>query len=150
MPDKRKIYLIDPKFQIKFSLLLGLFVLLSNVFFSYIIWTKTQHYLSLIEPELVSDFHPETERRRFLLLLAGAQALYALLVTLAGFFFSHRIAGPIYKLKKYLGELRSGSPAYGLGFRKGDYFPEVADEVNRTVSHLKGGGRVSGNDRGSP
>ena len=130
--------MINPKFQIKFSLLLGLFMLLSNGFFSIIFYTEYQHVMSLVHPELVSNFDPVSEKQKFITLFFGAQLLYALLVTLAGFFFSHRIAGPIYKLKKYLVEIRSGVPFYRLGFRKGDYFPEIAEEVTETVAWLKG------------
>ena len=140
MGDKRKSYLIDPKFQWRFSLLLGLFMLLSSVFFSVIVWSQHRHVLSLVAPELVTNFDPEAERGNFIFLLAASQALYALLGALAGFFFAHRIAGPIYKLKKHLRGIREGEKG-DLTFRKGDCFPEVAEEVNRTVAWLREGGK---------
>ena len=137
MANKRKIYLIDPKFQIRFSVGLGLFVLFSSILFSFIVYAHFQHLLSLVHPNLVSNFNPETERKKFIILFFGSQVLYALLTALAGFFFSHQIAGPIYKLKKFLGEIRRGDSNGQLSFRKRDYFPEVADEINQTISYLK-------------
>jgi hypothetical protein len=47
--------------------------------------------------------------------------------------FTHKVAGPMYKLKKYLSDLRDGRIEGELYFRGGDYFQDVADEVNETV-----------------
>ena len=151
MGDKRKLYLIDRGFQVRFSLLLGLFMLTSSVFFSVVVWIQHRHILSLVEPGFVTGFDPETERRRFLLLLAASQVIYALGGVLAGLFFSHRVAGPIYRLKRHLAGIREGGGGE-MTLRKGDFFPEIADEVNRTVSFLEGKGGESktatgGNDR---
>ena len=141
MADKRKIYLIDRKFQLRFSFGLGLFILLSSGFFSAIVWLRLEWILSVVGQGGASGYDMEAEGQKFLFLLVASQVLYALLVILAGFFFSHQIAGPIYKLKKYLSALGTAEePPEKLFFRKGDYFPEVADEVNGAVARLKGGG----------
>ncbi len=50
--------------------------------------------------------------------------------------FTHRIAGPIYKLRKFLSDLRNGAPRGKLFFRKGDYFHEVADDINVTFDSI--------------
>ena len=52
-------------------------------------------------------------------------------------FFSHKIAGPLYKLQKHLKLLRDGESPGKLFFRKGDYFQELADDVNLTFDHLE-------------
>ena len=138
MSDKRKSYLIDPKFQVRFSLYLGLLMFLSNAFFSAVVWMRYDHTLTLLESGLVSVAEMEGMRERFLYLLSGTLVCGSLLVTLAGFFFSHRIAGPIYRLKKYLTRVREENYTDELDFREGDYFPEIAGEVNKTVAWLRG------------
>lgn len=52
-------------------------------------------------------------------------------------FVTHRVAGPIYKLQKYLRGIREGTENDKLYFRKGDYFPEVAEDVNLTIESLR-------------
>ena len=138
MSDKRKSYLIDPKFQVRFSLYLGLLMFLSSAFFSAVVWMRYDHTLTLLESGPVSVAEMEGMRGRFLYLLSGTLVCGSLLVTLAGFFFFHRIAGPIYRLKKYLTRVREENYTDELGFRKGDYFPEIAGEVNKTVARLRG------------
>lgn len=52
-------------------------------------------------------------------------------------FVSHKIAGPIYKLKKYLTEVREGGANYPLSFRKGDNFSDLAVDVNDTIEYFR-------------
>jgi nitrogen fixation/metabolism regulation signal transduction histidine kinase len=47
-----------------------------------------------------------------------------------GIYFSHKIAGPLYRLKKHLNETAAGKAAQPLKFRTGDYFQEIADAYN--------------------
>lgn len=39
------------------------------------------------------------------------------------------MAGPLYKLKQHLADIRDGKPITPLSFRDGDYFQDVAEEV---------------------
>ena len=52
-------------------------------------------------------------------------------------FFSHKIAGPLYKLQKHLKLIREDSKPGNLFFRQGDYFQELAEDVNQTFDHLE-------------
>ena len=52
-------------------------------------------------------------------------------------FITHRIAGPIYKLQKYLRGIREGSKSDRLYFRKGDYFLDLAQDINLTIESLQ-------------
>jgi hypothetical protein len=61
---------------------------------------------------------------------------------LLGFLFvvcirvSHRIAGPMYKLRLFLEHIRDGGEIYPLSFRDGDQFHEVASDLNETIEYL--------------
>ena len=53
-------------------------------------------------------------------------------------FLTHKIAGPMYKLKNHLSNIREGAPVTPLSFRGGDHFHDVAEEVSlflETVNH---------------
>ena len=138
MSDKRKLYLIDPKFQVRFSLYLGFLIFISNAFFSAVVWMRYNHTLILLESGLFSIADTQEMRGRFLFMLVGILISCSLLAALAGLFFSHRIAGPIYKLKKFLMKIREENYRDELNLRQGDYFPEIADEINKTVAQLRG------------
>ncbi len=58
------------------------------------------------------------------------QVGFTSLVFIGCIFFSHKIAGPMYKLQKFLKEKIQSSEHGKLFFRKGDYFHEVADGLN--------------------
>jgi signal transduction histidine kinase len=60
-----------------------------------------------------------------------------LLVFSSIIFITHRIAGPIYKLQKYLRGIREGTENDRLYFRKGDYFMDLAQDVNLTMDSLQ-------------
>ena len=44
---------------------------------------------------------------------------------------THRIAGPIYRLRKAMGKILAGETVGAVRFRDGDYFHEIAEEFNR-------------------
>ena len=51
--------------------------------------------------------------------------------------FSHRVAGPAYRLMKAFGELKSGDLDCQIRLRRGDHLTEVADSFNELVDWLK-------------
>ncbi|MSR77528.1 MAG: hypothetical protein EXS63_04810 [Candidatus Omnitrophica bacterium] len=52
-----------------------------------------------------------------------------------GVFFLHRIAGPVYRFKQVFIKLNAGQVPHIVRLRDGDFFTEVADELNQ---YLKG------------
>jgi hypothetical protein len=51
-----------------------------------------------------------------------------------GLYFSNRIAGPIYQIRKCIGRILAGEKDVRVIFRKGDYFPELSDEMNALIN----------------
>ena len=49
---------------------------------------------------------------------------------IVGIFFSHRVAGPLYGLRKQLDAIAAGAPPKPIQFRKNDYFQEIATSFN--------------------
>jgi hypothetical protein len=60
----------------------------------------------------------------------------SIVMAIQGLRFSHRIAGPSYRICKSLERMRSGDIAFRVTLRKGDYLTEVADEFNATLDWL--------------
>lgn len=56
---------------------------------------------------------------------------------MVGLVVSHRIAGPLYKLRKHMDDVASGYTSQDVYFRKRDYFPEIADGFNRVMARLR-------------
>ena len=63
--------------------------------------------------------------------------LTALGVTLLGVFYSHRIAGPLFKVKLYAKELREGRFDKRIKFRKRDVIHKLADLLNKMAERYQ-------------
>lgn len=54
------------------------------------------------------------------------------------FFFSHRVAGPLYHAVKYLNDVADDPKNIRqVKFREHDYFPELAEAINRAIPAAK-------------
>jgi hypothetical protein len=110
---KRSNYFINPKFQIKF---MGSDFGMppDHVFFTFI-----------------------NEQQAFMNQIFFGTAFIAFIgITYAGVLYSHRIAGPLFHLKKHMREIAQGGPIRNLGFRKKDFFQEIPDEFNSMLKVL--------------
>jgi hypothetical protein len=91
-------------------------------------------FFSLKNPEIAAMY--EGKRNSLVLFLVLLHMGFTCLTFLSCIFFSHKIAGPLYKLKKHLSEIRAHGTKGPLFFRKGDYFLDLADDVNQTIDQL--------------
>jgi ABC-type multidrug transport system fused ATPase/permease subunit len=136
--SKRKIYLINPHFQIKFSLFFCGLIFLSSLIYPITIYDLSSNYI-----EYASKSSPfvsnqlEEMRNSILIFLSLWQLGFIFLVFILCIFFSHKLAGPMYKLQKFLREKLTTDNRDKLRFRKGDYFTEVADDINALFERLE-------------
>lgn len=56
-----------------------------------------------------------------------------IMFAIMGLIVSHKSAGPIYSLTQHLRKLRDNKKVEPINFRKGDYFQELADEINEFI-----------------
>jgi signal transduction histidine kinase len=134
LANNRKIFIINPKFQLKLSFIICLLVLLGSVIYPKTIYDLFEKIIAL-QPELAQRY---IESRQSLLnVLFLIEGAFLGLAFLIGIFISHKIAGPMYKMQKYLQDFREGDVDYPLNFRDGDNFQEVADELNITIEHIQ-------------
>lgn len=67
--------------------------------------------------------------------LAGVLVINILILIIANIYYSHRIAGPIHRIKLTLEQKMRGEDVGTVSFRKRDEFQEVAELLNRYFEH---------------
>lgn len=134
---KRSIYLINPRFQIKFALFICIVVSITSLIYPITIYQLLNNIITTgakNNPALVSTL--AEKREALLFLLALWQIGFTAVVFIISIFFGHKIAGPIYKLTKFMQSFRNGEHPGRLFFRNGDHFSELADEFNLTMESV--------------
>jgi sensor histidine kinase YesM len=92
-------------------------------------------HFSLKNPEIAS--HYSEKRDALVLFLVLLHLGITCLTFFICVFFSHKIAGPLYTLQNHLKQIKAGKNPVKLTFRKGDYFQELAEDVNQTFDFLE-------------
>lgn len=129
---RRKRYVIAARFQIRYILYILLFLYVGAVIAGYTVyystWTTLGEKLAGVYPRgrLIYIF-----RQSNLTLLIRLIMVSPLFVVI-GVILSHRIAGPIYRIGKYVESLMAGDYSHGLTLRKKDEFKVLA----RKMTHL--------------
>ncbi len=135
MSYKRSTFIIDKKFQIKFSLLVCLFVTLSSLAYPVAIYQIFELFLGKL---------PESEQGQVALIkdnvlhiLIVFQIVYLIGAFSVFIFIGHKIAGPLYKLRRLLRGITDEHRLEKAYFRKGDYFHNLAEEYNQAINAIQ-------------
>lgn len=59
------------------------------------------------------------------------------LITIIGLFYSHKIAGPIYRIETDIARVLGGEQGVRIRLRKGDKLMSLADNVNKLIDRLE-------------
>jgi methyl-accepting chemotaxis protein len=70
----------------------------------------------------------------WVMLMTSLSAFFAIVV---GLYFSHKLAGPIYRFKLELQRIAEGRDRRTIRLRKGDDFHDVAEVLNRALEHVQ-------------
>lgn len=140
---KRRQFLVNPPFQFR---IMGWMTLISLapvfVFFSahhYFFWQLERLGLDIgLSGEHVYFKFLEVQSQKLFLIFIICSVLTTTCVLLLGLFLSHRIAGPIHRLKSYLQDFHRNEKNPPLSFREGDYFGELPAIVNDCLAKLPG------------
>ncbi|MCO4753940.1 MAG: hypothetical protein KC478_05635 [Bacteriovoracaceae bacterium] len=131
----RKKYLINKPFQLT---IIGYFLALSLAAFTGL-YAALTYYLIGLEKDAVARGLPEShvffgfmaEQRESLNMYFLYGSLAVVVVgTIVGIYLSHKVAGPIYRLTKYLDENSKSKECELITFRKRDFFPELKAALN--------------------
>lgn len=138
---KRKIYIVDPEFQYglirKIAIIAVLMIIMSLSFFVavYYLYGDVQIEVTQPDPFTLSNSISTLPEQVSLLKLLWPVLLTCLSATLAVTFFfgviiSHRMAGPIYRVKRTLAEMSQGDLRGEIHLRSKDDFKSLAASVN--------------------
>ncbi|NQT32348.1 MAG: hypothetical protein HQ594_01590 [Candidatus Omnitrophica bacterium] len=134
---RRKKYLLLIRFQLKYILYILGFLYLGALISGYIVYTTA--WLTL--GEKLANVYPSgrlfyiwrSANVQLILWMLGVSPLFVVL----GIFLSHRIAGPIYAIGKYIDKLLMGDYSHPLNLRKHDELKGLAVKVTEVRNKLK-------------
>ncbi len=135
---KRKIYFIDKKFQTTFILQFCMLVAVGGLLTIGIIYLLAMQTttVAILNSRVVAG----TTADFILPILAETVAVVVAIIALAAMiitlFFSHKIAGPLYRFKKVMQALEQGDFSRGFNIRHLDQLQDVADTFNSMISRI--------------
>ena len=134
---KRKTYLINKTFQLKFSFFLVFIVISSSLVYPITIYELYNSVAMSIKSQFPHASEEFLNRKSIILqLLLIGQLFFSLLIFIIGIFLSHKVAGPIYKIQKYIQAIRKNNKYDKVILRNGDHFSELAKEYNKSITYL--------------
>ena len=138
MRYKRRIFLIDKKFQLRFSLFVCSWVFALNFVYPFLIKNIFDYFFQYLalDPNGPQLSALQKTRGEMLTLLVVMQWLFTAITFLISIFVSHRIAGPMFKLKKFMIQASTGK-FESLRFRESDHFKDVAVDFNTMIDGIK-------------
>jgi methyl-accepting chemotaxis protein len=128
---KRRQYVVDAPFQLAFIFKFAAIVIVSSLLIGVMIFAFTQRSTTVaIEKTKVyakptSDFILPT----LVLTVIGMTTSAGVTVFLMAFFISHRIAGPVYRLKREIDALTKGSLNRNFSIRKHDHLQDLSSSL---------------------
>ncbi|MBU1078345.1 MAG: hypothetical protein KKH98_13695 [Spirochaetes bacterium] len=143
--QRRKQYLIERKFQIHFIAdflkVLVAFLLLVGAIFIIFYYFKYEHGNSVFNEYLL-----EVKKGKQIRVISPFEIISPIIVIsvmitvvftiVYGLFYSHKIAGPIYRFKRSLDTMTQGRLDFHVTLRKKDKFKEIAGFLNDLITTL--------------
>ncbi len=139
MPFKRKIFLINKSFQLRFAFYVCSWLIALSFAYPLIISNLFDYFIRYmaLDPSGPALSTLESARSDLLWLLVLMQIVLILLTFLISIFMSHKIAGPLYRLDKYFKDVKAGHLGEPVRFRKSDYFQELAADCSTMIEDLR-------------
>jgi len=138
MAQRRSIFLINKNFQFRFAFYTCSWLVALSFVYPLIIFELFDFFLRYMAADPNS---PEVSallqtRESLLYLLVSMEIVLLSITFLLSIFMSHRIAGPLFKLKRFFGQAGTGKIGEKLFFRKSDHFHDIADSYNQMMTGL--------------
>lgn len=127
----------NPRYQVKYTSIIFLAMLLVALLIGGTTYVSLSSLLTTVEsnPELAAKVEGtmwglmQSYTVRVLLLLAAA--------LIVGFFFSHKIIGPIQRLDQLIKKIGGGDLTTKIVLRSGDEFYKLSETINETVEKFR-------------
>lgn len=134
--ERRRRIIVKKGFQTRILVLMVGVALFTSVMVGSTIYSLTWYQINRlmsrgVDVSFTAIF--QAVNRLLVLILPGV----VLGVLLASIWFSHRIAGPLYRLGKTMRMVAQGELPPPIKFRKHDEFQDLADDFNTILAKLK-------------
>ena len=138
---QRKSYIVDKPFQLGFIKKISILVVV-YVVFSLIAFALTYHMYGEVSVPGVDPLYDASKSTMDALsghgtvfdilwpVMAVTLCVILLITFVYGMILSHRMAGPLYRLRQELKHLLVGDPRPDISLREGDEFENLYEEVN--------------------
>ncbi|MDD5448969.1 MAG: methyl-accepting chemotaxis protein [Candidatus Omnitrophica bacterium] len=134
---RRRQYLIKTRFQLKYT---GIIIL----FMFAVAWAAgyTVYYTGwLLMGEKLANVYPQGRLIAIMRTINATLLLRVLLIApfiaLLSVFLSHKVAGPLYRIERFIKQVASGDLSAKLKLRRGDDLKDVAEAINQMTDDLK-------------
>ncbi len=136
-PCRRTQYLIATQFQLKFVGIILVFMFIGAFISAFTIY----YYTWLLLGEKLANISPQgrliTVLKTSNMILLGRMLLITPMVAILAVLLSHRIAGPLYRIKKTLEEVAAGNYGLRIRLRRTDELQDVAESMNKVIEKLE-------------
>lgn len=139
---KRKVYLINPRFQLTFVGYFMFFSIMAAVIYYVSIVIFFRKFAAIgMEVGLPADhvffkFISDQQHTMDIIFLATSIVM-VLALCIGGILLSHKVAGPVYRLSKHFKETPPGEMISEVKFREGDFFPELPVAINDFLKNFR-------------
>jgi len=142
-------YLLDSKLQLRYTLVMVLISSLLVGGLGYIWYSQMRETSKSVEVKALVNMPEEaiqqlqdemaSQDQMRLLVLVGFGVLFALVVAGGGIMLTHKVAGPLFKISRYMTEIKEGrlGPIYDL--RRGDQLHDFFETFKQMHSALRSG-----------
>lgn len=136
---KRARFLINKRFQLKFAFFVCSWIFALSMIYPIIIYNIFEYFVKLAASPTTITLtldRVKSVENQVLFLLGVLQLLFLAITFMLTIFLSHRIAGPLFKLRQSMEEVSRGNFDQRIAFRKTDHFVEMQDTFNDMIQHL--------------
>lgn len=145
---RRRRYFIKKGFQSRFILWFVILIICSTtltaasiMIYYYLRYQGGDLSLRLFYMSAQSENLESTTMFRLVLPALVASNILAIIISaIFGLFYSHRMAGPVYRLEESIKSIIAGNLDFHIRLRKNDEFKELADALNELITSLKNAG----------
>lgn len=144
---KRRIKLIQPRLQLR---MIAVFagVALTSLLLQFLLFAQMLSRLAVRLPNdaliVLSELRGELISVLFVSLVVLLPLMFAI-----GVLVTFRVAGPVYRLETYLGQVAAGERPADCRLRKGDELMDLCAAVNEATRPLREGGASTRGDGGA-
>ena len=132
--------LINPKFQKKYVFWVSSTgIILTCINATIIYFFTKENYEFLVEMlEMTEEARGQMYQELYQIigLLGVSSIVFMIIVSIWGIILSHRVAGPLHKLKMSIDNIKNGETDTRVFFRKNDHFQDLAASFNDMMDEL--------------